>query len=90
MKLLRYGESGSERLGILDDEGVIREMSGLVDNITGEVLLDENLQKLATQDIKKLPVVSSDVRLAIHKHCIASLYQITGHLMFLFGNEKSH
>lgn len=54
----------------MDDEGVIREMSGLVDDITGEVLLDENLQKLATQDIKKLPVVSSDVRLGL---CVAGV-----------------
>lgn len=70
MKLLRFGETDSERPGILDDEGVIRDLSGLVDDITGEVLLDENLRKLATQDIKKLPVVSSDIRLG---PCVAGV-----------------
>jgi ureidoglycolate lyase len=70
LKLLRYGESGSERPGILDDEGVIRDLRGIVDDISGEALLDESLRKLEAQDIKELPVVSSNIRLG---PCVAGV-----------------
>ena len=46
MKLLRYGEIGHERPGMVDNDGVIRDLSGVVDDITGEILLDDNLQSL--------------------------------------------
>ena len=36
MKLLRYGERGAEKPGILDPEGKIRDLSGVVKDIAGE------------------------------------------------------
>lgn len=63
MKLLRFGEQGSERPGIFDDDGVVRDLSGFVEDISGEVLLNENLQKLKAHDLQTLPIVASDVRL---------------------------
>ena len=38
MKLLRYGERGAEKPGILDPQGVIRDLSGVVKDIAGEAL----------------------------------------------------
>jgi hypothetical protein len=35
MKLLRYGSVGSERPGILDGNGIVRDLSGIVDTIDG-------------------------------------------------------
>ena len=36
MKLLRYGERGAEKPGILDPQGVIRDLSGVVKDIAGD------------------------------------------------------
>ena len=38
MKLLRYGPAGKEKPGLLDRDGVIRDLSGVVADITGETL----------------------------------------------------
>ncbi|MFM7304051.1 MAG: 2-hydroxyhepta-2,4-diene-1,7-dioate isomerase, partial [Alphaproteobacteria bacterium] len=38
MKLLRYGPAGQEKPGILDATGAIRDLSGIVPDITGDVL----------------------------------------------------
>ena len=35
MKLLRYGLAGAEKPGILDDGGALRDLSGIVEDITG-------------------------------------------------------
>ena len=50
MKLLRYGTHGKEKPGILDDTGVLRDLSGLVDDIAGETLLPENIDRLRNTD----------------------------------------
>ncbi|MGF7155537.1 fumarylacetoacetate hydrolase family protein [Novosphingobium gossypii] len=63
MKLLRFGEAGQERPGILDDEGRIRDLSAHVDDIAGAVLGAETLAKLRAIDVNALPLVESDVRL---------------------------
>lgn len=57
MKLLRYGPLGSEKPGLLDDQGQVRDLSGHVDDIAGDVLTPEGLAKLAQIDIASLPVV---------------------------------
>lgn len=63
MKLLRYGESGNENPGMLDENGVIRDLSGYVNDISEETLLPENIEKLKKIDFNSLPEVSGDVRL---------------------------
>ncbi|AUH32981.1 ureidoglycolate lyase [Paracoccus tegillarcae] len=57
MKLLRYGPAGSEKPGLLDDQGQVRDLSGHVDDIAGDVLTPEGLAKLAAIDVSALPVV---------------------------------
>ena len=63
MKLLRYGEAGSEKPGILDADGNIRDLSGVVADIDGAALTEEGLAKIAAVDPASLPEVSGDVRM---------------------------
>ena len=62
MKLVRYGNSGEEKPGMLDDSGTIRELCRLVDDIAGETLLPENLERLHNTDPASLPVVQGSPR----------------------------
>ncbi|MBD8890646.1 fumarylacetoacetate hydrolase family protein [Roseibium litorale] len=61
MKFLRYGEKGAEKPGLLDDEGKIRDLSGVVPDIAGDVLT--RLDELKSVDVSKLPVVEGNPRL---------------------------
>jgi 2-keto-4-pentenoate hydratase/2-oxohepta-3-ene-1,7-dioic acid hydratase in catechol pathway len=62
MKLLRYGPRGAEKPGLLDAGGVIRDLSGVVAEITGEVLSAHSLASLAAVDPATLPAVSGSPR----------------------------
>jgi 2-keto-4-pentenoate hydratase/2-oxohepta-3-ene-1,7-dioic acid hydratase in catechol pathway len=63
MKLLRYGESGTEKPALLGPDNEIRDLSGEIGDIKGEVLSDEGLARLAALDPAALPVVSGSPRL---------------------------
>ncbi|MEJ6690559.1 MAG: fumarylacetoacetate hydrolase family protein [Paracoccaceae bacterium] len=63
MKLLRYGPVGLEKPGILDQQGVLRDLSNHISDIAGEALSDAALTELGTLDVDKLPVVASDQRI---------------------------
>ena len=63
MKLLRVGPRGAEKPAMLDPEGGIRDLSGVVPDIAGEVLLDSGLARLRALDWKTLPLVSGHPRL---------------------------
>ncbi len=63
MKLLRYGESGTEKPGLVGPDGEIRDLSDHIGDITGEVIGDEGLAKLAALDPASLPVVDGSPRL---------------------------
>ncbi|MBV7434567.1 fumarylacetoacetate hydrolase family protein [Cardiobacteriaceae bacterium TAE3-ERU3] len=62
MKLLRYGNKGQEKPGLLDDDGKIRDLSAVVEDIDGATLANKlgELQKL---DVSSLPVVDGEPRL---------------------------
>ncbi|WP_169570241.1 fumarylacetoacetate hydrolase family protein [Sneathiella limimaris] len=70
MKLLRYGPVGAEKPGVLDENGVIRSLEGIVDDIDGSVLTDEGLAKLKAVDVAALPEVSGDPRIG---PCVGSV-----------------
>ena len=63
MKLLRYGNPGSERPGLLDSNGKLRDLSAHVKDISGEFLQPETLDKLRQLDPQSLPLVSGEPRL---------------------------
>jgi 2-keto-4-pentenoate hydratase/2-oxohepta-3-ene-1,7-dioic acid hydratase in catechol pathway len=63
MKLLRYGEAGFERPGLLDADGTIRDLSGHVADIGGKALEPSSLATLARLDPKSLPTVAGNPRI---------------------------
>ena len=63
MKLLRFGSPGKEKPGLLDDSGTLRDLSGLVGDISEENLLPENLEKLRNTDTSSFPEVNDEPRL---------------------------
>jgi 2-keto-4-pentenoate hydratase/2-oxohepta-3-ene-1,7-dioic acid hydratase in catechol pathway len=63
MKLLRYGTPGSERPGLLDSNGRIRDLSAHCSDIAGEVLNPASIARLATLDVAKLPEADGSPRL---------------------------
>jgi 2,4-diketo-3-deoxy-L-fuconate hydrolase len=70
MKLLRYGEAGQERPGILDADGRIRDLTGVIPDVGGTALLPDALAKLAALDITTLPEVSGTPRIG---PCVANI-----------------
>ncbi|HWV03228.1 MULTISPECIES: ureidoglycolate lyase [Ralstonia] len=63
MKLLRFGPHGQEKPGLLDATGTLRDLSGIVDDIAGNVLSDTFLAKLRDVDATTLPAVSGQPRI---------------------------
>ena len=63
MKLLRYGALGQEKTCILDVEGNIRDLSKYIENLSGEAVSLENLNKIKSLDLKKLPICPSGDRI---------------------------
>ncbi len=63
MKLLRYGNPGQERPGILDAQGRLRDLAAQVGDIDGTVIGHQGLSRLATIDTSTLPIVDDGVRL---------------------------
>ncbi|MBN9221478.1 MAG: fumarylacetoacetate hydrolase family protein [Mesorhizobium sp.] len=63
MKLLRFGPPGQERPGLLDGQGVLRDLSGVVADIRGDVLGEAALARLAALDPATLPAVEGNPRI---------------------------
>lgn len=63
MKLLRYGPRGKEKPGLLDDDGKIRDLSRIVDDITPEVLSKAGLRELKKVNAARLKVVPGRPRI---------------------------
>lgn len=57
MKLLRFGNPGEERPGILDADGQVRDLSAVITDLDGKALAPETLQRIAALDVKSLPLV---------------------------------
>jgi 2,4-diketo-3-deoxy-L-fuconate hydrolase len=63
MKLLRYGPTGHEKPGLLDRDGHIRDLSGVVRDIDGDALSTASLDRLRRLDPATLPLVSGSPRI---------------------------
>ena len=81
MKLLRHGPAGAEKPGILVD-GVVRDLSGVVSDIGGDVLSDIGLAAIRSANYASLPVVG-DTRLG---PCVAG----TGKFICIGLNYSDH
>ncbi len=65
MKLLRWGPRGVEKPGMLDASGALRDLSGVVAEITPELLSPMGLARLAAVDVNALPKVEGAPRLGV-------------------------
>ena len=63
MKLLRFGEAGCEKPGLLDATGAVRDVSAAVDDWRGDALLPDNLSTIAAMDASGFPAVSGAQRI---------------------------
>jgi len=73
MKLLRVGAVGLEKPALLDDNEIIRDLSGVVNDISGEFLSPESLAKLSKVDVSQLPEVPNSIRIG---PCVGSVGKI--------------
>ncbi len=64
MKLLRFGPKGHEKPGLLDANGILRDLSGLLPDLTSAHLGRAWLDRLASADPARLPAVEGPVRMA--------------------------
>jgi len=62
MKLTRVGTLGSERPALIDDNGKLRDLSGVVTDIAGNVLNRKSLENLRRVDISSLPLLPQGTR----------------------------
>lgn len=65
MRLVRYGRPGKEKPGLFDEEGRLRDLSGVITDIDAAVLSERELKKLAKIDYKTLPLVRGTPRLGV-------------------------
>ncbi len=65
MKLLRYGPKDREKPGLLDTDGNIRDLSGVIDDITPDVLAPKSLARLSRLKTDKLPRVTGRKRMGV-------------------------
>ena len=70
MKLVRYGNKGAEKPGLIDADGRLRDLSSHVDDISGVILSDANLDRLRALDTGTLPEVAGNPRLGA---CVANI-----------------
>ncbi|MBD9626976.1 fumarylacetoacetate hydrolase family protein [Ensifer sp. ENS06] len=63
MKLVRYGTAGRERPAALDDQNILRDLSGILPDIAGDALLPDSLATLSTLDLSLLPIVERPHRI---------------------------
>jgi 2-keto-4-pentenoate hydratase/2-oxohepta-3-ene-1,7-dioic acid hydratase in catechol pathway len=63
MRLVRYGRAGSEKPGLLDEDGTLRDLSRVVKDLTPDVLSPAGLKRLRTTRMERLPVVRGRPRL---------------------------
>jgi 2-keto-4-pentenoate hydratase/2-oxohepta-3-ene-1,7-dioic acid hydratase in catechol pathway len=64
MKLMRYGAKGAEKPGLIDKQGNVRDLSGVLPDITAETLAGARLAELRALDPASLPLVANPGRVA--------------------------
>jgi 2-keto-4-pentenoate hydratase/2-oxohepta-3-ene-1,7-dioic acid hydratase in catechol pathway len=83
MKFLRFGAAGAEKPGVLDSNGVIRDLSGVTGDLSGAALDPKNLAQLGNRDLSSLPAVPAGTRLG---PCVAG----TGKFICIGLNYSDH
>lgn len=76
MKLLRFGELGAEKPGLLDADGQIRDLSSRINDITGATLSPAALENIRGLDPNDLPVVAGQPRIGACVGAVGKLIAI--------------
>jgi 2,4-diketo-3-deoxy-L-fuconate hydrolase len=63
MRLVRWGNAGHEKPGMLDAQGLLRDVSQVVDDIAGDALTSAGIAKLRARDPETLPAIQNHPRL---------------------------
>ena len=82
MKLVRYGEVGFEKPGIMDGD-TLRDLSGVIDDIDGSTIGEDSLNKIRDINLNTLPAVNGAPRIG---PCVG----IIGKFMCIGLNFKDH
>lgn len=83
MKLVRFGNQGAEKPGALDENGQIRDLSSLINDLSGAELDPTRLKQLASTDLSTLPLAPENSRLG---PCVAG----TGKFVCIGLNFADH
>ena len=83
MKLVRYGEIGSEKPGLIDADGTLRDLSAHVSDIAGDTLSDAGLDAIRALDTATLPTVEGSPRVG---PCVGNI----GKFMCIGLNYSDH
>lgn len=83
MKLVRFGTSGNEKPGLLEDGSTIRDLSGVIEDFTPERMTDDLKARLSSLDPSSLPVVKTGIR-------FGPPVQTTGHFIAIGLNYVDH
>lgn len=73
MKLLRYGSVGNEKPGLLDQDGSIRDLSSVVNDIDGDTLSPRSIEQLSGIEPESLPTVAGEPRLGT---CVGNISKL--------------
>lgn len=83
MKLVRYGDAGHEKPGMIDASGKLRDLSAHVTDINASALSDAQLDRLRALDPEALPLVDGNPRFG---PCVAGI----GKFMCIGLNFSDH
>jgi len=83
MKLVRFGDAGAEKPGLVDGDGTLRDLSGVIADVDGSVLDDASLARLSDIDPASLPAVEGNPRFG---PCVGSI----GKFMCIGLNYTDH
>ena len=76
MKLVRYGPGGREKPGMIDGEGRLRDLSGIIDDITPDTLSRRALARLRRVKPARLPLLGRRRRLGPPVACVGKLVAV--------------
>jgi 2,4-didehydro-3-deoxy-L-rhamnonate hydrolase len=65
MKLCRFGKNGYEKPGMIDSQGTLRDLSGVISNIDQDTISPKGLAKLRKIRPESLPLVRTEPRLGV-------------------------
>ena len=83
MKLVRYGDVGQEKPGMVDANGTLRDLSAHVADFTGETIGDDSIANLRALDPASLPAVDGNPRMG---SCVGNI----GKFMCIGLNYADH